>query len=312
MLQELLKDTKAYPQILEYELARLKECKKDIYIFGGILDGMSLGAEVRRFLDKNGIEIKGYIANKSFIKTSFYLGKPIYSLEDSNLAKDIAIVIGMVGVKEKSNELKSYGYHNLYFFNIFREMLGFRKFKSYFLANEEKFDETYNLLADNLSRKVMLGYLKDRVYNNYSSLVATQDKRGYFNDLIKFKDGEIMIDCGAYDGDSVLEFIRHCPNYSKVYAFEPDNDNFKKLQHNVSKHNVCCINKGVYSRDDILRFNESGDNGGGHFSIDGQIEIPVCMIDSIVDGGGCNIYQDGYRRCRTRSFKRCKRNYKKV
>ena len=37
MLQELLKDTKAYPQILEYELARLKECKKDIYIFGGIL-----------------------------------------------------------------------------------------------------------------------------------------------------------------------------------------------------------------------------------------------------------------------------------
>ena len=158
----------------------------------------------------------------------------------------------------------------------------------------------------------MLGYLKDRVYNNYSSLVATQDKRGYFNDLIKFEDGEIMIDCGAYDGDSVLEFIRHCPNYSKVYAFEPDNDNFKKLQHNVSKHNVCCINKGVYSRDDILRFNESGDNGGGHFSIDGQIEIPVCMIDSIVNGGGCNIYQDGYRRCRTRSFKRCKRNYKKV
>ena len=102
-------------------MARLKECKKDIYIFGGILGGMSLGAEVRRFLDKNGVEIKGYIANKSFIKTSFYLGKPIYSLKDSNLAKDIAIVIGMVGVKEKSNELKPYRYHNLYFFNIFRE-----------------------------------------------------------------------------------------------------------------------------------------------------------------------------------------------
>ena len=99
-------------------------------------------------------------------------------------------------------------------------MLGFRKFKSYFLANEEKFDETYNLLADNLSRKVMLGYLKDRVYDNHSSLVTMQDKRDYFNDLIKFEDGEIMIDCGAYDGDSVLEFIRHCPKYSKVYAFK--------------------------------------------------------------------------------------------
>ncbi len=294
MLRELLKNTKRYSDDIQSELKRLRDSKKDIYIFGGILGGMSLGAEVRRFLDKNEVDIKGYIANKEFVTSNFYCNKPVFRLEDETLPKEIAIVIGMISIKEKTKELNSYGYNDLYFFNIIRDSFGYSEFEEYFVENELKFDETYNLLADELSKKVMIGYLQDRIYNNYNSLIATQDKRGYFNNLMKFDNDEIMVDCGAYDGDTALEFAKQCPNYKHIYAFEPDMDNFEKLKHNTRDLNITCIQKGVYNKDGVLYFKQSGDNGGGCFNVCGDVELPVCAIDSL--GGGCNIYKNGYRR----------------
>lgn len=297
MLYDLLKITKRYSQNIKEELQRLKDSKRDIYMFGGILGGMSLGSEVRRFLDKNGIEIKGHIANKAFITKDTYCDKPIYALEDNALPKDIAIVIGMIGVKQRIKELKSYGYSDFYFFNIIRDhYYGSSDFESYFLDNEIAFEKTYNLLADDLSKQVMQGYLKDRIYNNYDLLAQTQDQKGYFNDLMKFGENEVMIDCGAYDGDTALEFIKACPNYSKVYAFEPENENYEKLLRNTQNHRVECIPKGAYSSNTILRFHSGNDTGGGKISDYGTIEIPVCTIDSVVMGGGSNIYKNGYRR----------------
>lgn len=284
MLRELLKDTKRYSDDIQSELKRLRDSKKDIYIFGGILGGMSLGAEVRRFLDKNEVDIKGYIANKEFVTSNFYCNKPVFRLEDETLPKEIAIVIGMISIKEKTKELNSYGYNDLYFFNIIRDSFGYSEFEEYFVENELKFDETYNLLADELSKKVMIGYLQDRIYNNYNSLIATQDKRGYFNNLMKFDNDEIMVDCGAYDGDTALEFVKQCPNYKHIYAFEPDMDNFEKLKHNTRDLNITCIQKGVYNKDGVLYFKQSGDNGGGCFNVCGDVELPVCAIDSL--GGG--------------------------
>ena len=111
---------------------------------------------------------------------------------------------------------------------------------------------------------------------------------------MKFDNDEIMVDCGAYDGDTALEFAKQCPNYKHIYAFEPDMDNFEKLKHNTRDLNITCIQKGVYNKDGVLYFKQSGDNGGGCFNVCGDVELPVCAIDSL--GGGCNIYKNGYRR----------------
>ena len=62
------------------------------------------------------MDIKGYIANKEFVTSNFYCNKPVFRLEDETLPKEIAIVIGMISIKEKTKELNSYGYNDLYFF----------------------------------------------------------------------------------------------------------------------------------------------------------------------------------------------------
>lgn len=41
----------------------------------------------------------------------------------------------------------------------------------------------------------------------------------------------VYIDCGAYNGDTVLEYAAFTNReYKKIYAFEPDPENLKKLK----------------------------------------------------------------------------------
>ena len=55
----------------------------------------------------------------------------------------------------------------------------------------------------------------------------------------KISDHEVLFDCGAYTGDSVLDFIKQTKGkYKKIISFEPDEKNFKKLESLVEKHGL--------------------------------------------------------------------------
>lgn len=41
---------------------------------------------------------------------------------------------------------------------------------------------------------------------------------------------DIFIDCGAYTGDTAIQFAHFNPSYEKIYAFEPDRNNFSALK----------------------------------------------------------------------------------
>lgn len=42
---------------------------------------------------------------------------------------------------------------------------------------------------------------------------------------------EVFIDCGCYNGKTVFDFLNWCEGkYSKIYAFEPDANNFEICQ----------------------------------------------------------------------------------
>jgi FkbM family methyltransferase len=51
----------------------------------------------------------------------------------------------------------------------------------------------------------------------------------YFPPFIKLGEREHFVDCGADYGDTVEAFLKHCPKYSHITAFEPDAANFAKL-----------------------------------------------------------------------------------
>ena len=94
-------------------------------------------------------------------------------------------------------------------------------------------------------------------------------------------ENEVLIDCGAYDGDVSLLFTKLIKP-KLIYAFECDPENFKKLKKNTSHlDNIHILEKGCWSEKTILSFSNCG-TMASKIDSDGQIKIETDSIDNIV------------------------------
>jgi len=67
---------------------------------------------------------------------------------------------------------------------------------------------------------------------------------------INCKDPKVIIDLGAHIGTTVLYFANKFPN-AKIYAIEPEQNNFEILQKNISKYeNVIPIKAAIWSKNE--------------------------------------------------------------
>lgn len=70
----------------------------------------------------------------------------------------------------------------------------------------------------------------------------------YFNELTKGKRNGLFVDCGAYDGESSLMYMKFIGAESEVIAFEPDEDNYQNLMRKMrNQAGLTCLKKGCYS-----------------------------------------------------------------
>ncbi|MDF2567142.1 MAG: methyltransferase, FkbM family, partial [Oscillospiraceae bacterium] len=118
----------------------------------------------------------------------------------------------------------------------------------------------------------------------YLSQITTP-KSEVFENLFDFQKNESFLDLGAYDGDTVLEFIKQCGGtYEKITAIEPDRKNFKKLLKTIEKHevkNITPLNIGIWDSSDILSFKTTASRNSSLVKGQGN-EISVDCIDNIV------------------------------
>jgi len=110
--------------------------------------------------------------------------------------------------------------------------------------------KTYGFLSDRQSVKVFDSILFRvfRAGNSPDIMLNVCEKRQYFPlDIIKLTENESFVDIGAFDGDTIKEFIDHSKaKFDNIYAFELDTINFKSLQKNA---------KLMPNHDKILIFN---------------------------------------------------------
>lgn len=100
------------------------------------------------------------------------------------------------------------------------------------------------------------------------------------------KKGDIVIDCGAYIGEFTLYAAKAVGPDGRVIAFEPDPNINKALIANIKLNaldNVTVVNKGLWSRDGVLKF--VGDSARGYSFVfaegsPGAIDVPVVTLDS--------------------------------
>ncbi len=131
----------------------------------------------------------------------------------------------------------------------------------------EKVLNVLNLWADEDSCKEYIGQLEWRISLNASVLPPHLPPHDiYFpSDIIKFIDDEVLVDCGAYIGDTIQVYIqRENHNFRRIIAIEPDPISIHLLQNYVSnlpdfiRCKIVVMQKAIGSKQEKVFFNVTG------------------------------------------------------
>lgn len=158
-----------------------------------------------------------------------------------------------------------------------------REFVNMMADEVEKYRWLYEHLADNRSKKVLNGIIQYWItfnINEMHALCETVFTDYYDLDILECDKTDVMVDLGAYTGDSVIDYINTYGVYKKIYAYEITPSTYQALVENVSAYpNVVAVQKGVGSETGIMYLSGGDYGAGNHLSDAGNISVEVVTLD---------------------------------
>ena len=127
-------------------------------------------------------------------------------------------------------------------------------------------------------------YPRGQIYT-LANFGPQMDDGQYFNpDFMTYGNQEVFIDAGCYDLETSLKLKKYCNQVKKIYAFEPDPDNYmicEKKRTQYAYEEVELLPYGTWSGKGTLHFGQGG--SGSSVNENGTIEVSVVPIDAVVD-----------------------------
>lgn len=179
---------------------------------------------------KCGLEITAICdSNKKGVYEKGEVSLPIISPQDlvEEYSDSSLIVTSWKFESEIRENLKSIGFDND---NIFSFWYAQRITPEIFNNDYyEGYKWAYDFYEDKLSKILVLDKISS--YLTSKPLKPNVSMPMYYEDVIQLGSDEVFLDGGAYDGDSVGDFIKHTDGeYKYIYAFEPDTAPFGQLK----------------------------------------------------------------------------------
>ncbi|NRY60049.1 FkbM family methyltransferase [Clostridium beijerinckii] len=262
----------------------LTNSENSIILFGA----SSFGSYMKNVFESFNMNIR-YFCDNDIGKHGKEIGgiKIISPSELVALGKENLIVITSTYYKEIYEQLKELGFGNIFCFSpwfLYEHKNG--ALRETISNNMSKIKELYNLLEDNKSREVLENIINYRITFNIDYLMnAVNSNKMYFDeDILKLNGNESFLDAGAFDGDTVLEFINFVRGeFNNIYAFEPDKVNFDRLTNNTQllsyKNKIKFEKSGLYKDSLGITF-ENHHNMGSHIvKDDSNNSISTISID---------------------------------
>lgn len=153
----------------------------------------------------------------------------------------------------------------------------------YFEANIEKYRKAYQLMEDELSKRVYLERMKKVFLMSDISDIVSSCGEEYFDPKVVLTEDEVFIDCGGFDGDSAKRFAEQCDGkYRDIVIFEPEICKKAAIEKNMGDNRYELYSLGVWSKNTKLYFNAMG-TGSSHVSEKvGEYMIETAALDEIV------------------------------
>ena len=274
----------------------LRQIDLPIFIWGYAVTA----AVLKEKLTSRGIKISGFVTDKPGIKNTINVGKARASeviYKDDLIARYPKYVL-IKGFAESFNFADSEilaawnGCNKVYAITDDHDDIYFEKIsREFYIEHKAAFDEVYDNLADNFSRDSLRAYLMCRILKNPVHLAPYVISPPYFFTpaLYTLTGEDILLDGGAFNGDSALDFVKFSGgNYKSIITCEPDPSNHESLKANLTANgvkNLVALNVGLSNEKGTLKF-KSNMGMSGDFSTSGDVEIPIDTIDNITLNGG--------------------------
>ena len=224
----------------------LKEEARPIVVYG-----MGNGADklMRRF-DEYGIKISDIFASDGFVRGHSFLGFRVKSFSEIKASyPDFVIVLSFASNRGEVIEMLAAidREYDMYVpdMPIADETEYFDK--KFYNENYADILKVYNSLADEVSRNIYAAVLNYRLSGKMEYLLGGYSEKSEMYGLINRKDVRVVVDAGAYNGDTAREAMEYFPHLEKIYALEPDKKNFKRLSKFADGHPtlISAINAAV-------------------------------------------------------------------
>ena len=258
-------------------LSKLKTEKSPTYIFG---EG-EYSTIVSKFLIENKINVLKHftlIGNElfhkgnqfEFIEGTFNI---VIGIADESKARTL-----ISSFKDKLNNSTGIYYFALNpFYNLNKEIL---------VSNSDKLNLVLNILNDNESKQIFTNYLKSAF--SFSSQYLSNTMPQYFPSFFQLTDKEIVVDGGAYIGDTLDEYLRIHQKFLQYHAFEPSIHNFLELSKYKNSNDLYIYNKGLGLSNKTLLFHDGVESSttssfvSSSFNSNNLHEVQIVRLDDVL------------------------------
>lgn len=156
--------------------------------------------------------------------------------------------------------------------------------------NITEYEWLYSILADEQSKNVLEHMLTAKL-----KFDTTEIEKAFSMDQIYFDrkiwgdlENEYYVDCGAFRGDTIIQFTVNCPNFSKIYAFEAVPEVMKVCQSELQELTVVVPNSILFYTNAVsdkkkkLYFDVGMMQGESKVSSQGDVEVEAVALDEII------------------------------
>ncbi len=259
-----------------------------------VMYGMGNGADkILAVCEKYGIAVSDFFASDGFVRGHSFHGKAVLSYSDikAKYGRENIIVLLSFGsslpnvlelFKTVNAECEMYAPdvpvagESLFTLDFFRE-------------HESEILSVLDMLEDDTSKRIYQNVILYKLSGRLDYLWESECQKSESYALLGAKNFKVCADLGAYNGDTLRELLDICISPEKIYAFEPDAKNFKKLDAFCKDYIGNCalfpINAAAWSENRTLAFGGEGNRNSGIFAppkTAKTIEISALSLDGVL------------------------------
>ena len=270
----------SYLSRIDWQDRTQRLCNKKVALYGAGKYGKNAMTNIKKYLPQ--LEILCFLDDDKIRNSENIEGIGVATLEEAvRIYGDFSILITNYYVASvlRKIEKAEFDIDKVFFWS---ELLIEDIDYAYLKENQEKLCEAYNSLSDDLSKMIFQNMVNSRWDKNIDFLSRTCEKEQYFPmGIFEWNEEEVFVDAGAYDGDTIENFLAVTrQKYKYIYAFEPDEKNYKKLLQRGFEDKIQIFHAGLYNENGEVHF--SGNKGGSSkVEEEGTCSIPVLKFDDL-------------------------------